>query len=233
MSSDAEHPPHPRRARRPPRPPKARELPVGRLEAFSDGVFAIAMTLLVLELAVEPDSGDRLLDAILDEWPSYLAYVTSFLTIGAVWLQHSSITGALRAADGSLYRINMVVLLLASFLPFPTKLAAEYLDQDDAERVAVVFYGVTLLALTLALGWFARYALRNRHLLREDADVEALERETRERTALPFYLTGIGVSLLAPIAGVWIYLVSALKGGLPVGAVGALIPRGRNTHRRP
>jgi len=208
-----------------PKPSEASGLPVGRLEAFSDGVFAIAMTLLVLELAIEPGSGDHLLDAILDEWPSYLAYVTSFLTIGAVWLQHSSVTGALKAADGSLYRVNMLVLLLASFLPFPTKLAAQYLDQDKAERVAVVFYGVTLLALTLALGWFARYALRNRHLLRDDVDVEMLARETRETTALPFYLIGIAVSLVAPIAGVWVYLISALKRGLPVGAFSSLIPR--------
>ena len=74
------------------------ELPLGRLEAFSDGVFAIAVTLLVLELSVSADAGDHLLKSIVHEWPSYLAYVTSFLTIGVVWLQHSAITGALRSA---------------------------------------------------------------------------------------------------------------------------------------
>lgn len=83
------------------------ELPLGRLEAFSDGVFAIAITLLVLELGVSADAGERLLSSILDEWPSYLAYVTSFLTIGVIWLGHSGITGSLRAADATLYRINL------------------------------------------------------------------------------------------------------------------------------
>jgi uncharacterized membrane protein len=107
------------------------ELPLGRLEALSDGVFAIAITLLVLELAVSADAGDDLLEAILDEWPSYLAYVTSFLTIGVVWLAHSAITDMLRAADTTLHRINLLVLLLASFLPFPTKLVAEFFGEED------------------------------------------------------------------------------------------------------
>src|SRR5918995_4883658 len=96
------------------------ELPLGRLEAFSDGVFAIAITLLVLELSVAHDAGDHLLSSILDEWPSLLAYLTSFMTIGVIWLQHSAITGALRAADATLYRLNLLVLLLVGFIPFPT-----------------------------------------------------------------------------------------------------------------
>ena len=79
-----------------------RELPrwgTGRVEAFSDGVFAIAITLLVLDLGVPPGSGEHLLESILHQWPSLLAYVTSFLTIGVIWLQHSAITGALRAVS--------------------------------------------------------------------------------------------------------------------------------------
>src|SRR3954471_20373526 len=102
-------------------------LPLGRLDAFSDGVFAIAITLLVLELHVGDDAAAHLLHSILHEWASYLAYVTSFLTIGVVWLQHSEITNALRTADATAYRINLLVLLLASFTPFPTKLASEFI----------------------------------------------------------------------------------------------------------
>ncbi len=93
----------------------------------------------MLELAVEPDAGSHLLESILDEWPSYLAYVTSFLTIGVIWLQHSAITSTLRTADATLYRLNLLVLLLVSFLPFPTKLVGEYVADEDAERVAVTF----------------------------------------------------------------------------------------------
>jgi uncharacterized membrane protein len=203
------------------------ELSLGRLEAFSDGVFAIAITLMVLDLAVGADAGDHLLRSILDEWPSYLAYVTSFLTIGAVWLQHSTVTGVLRAADGSLYRINLLVLLLASFLPFPTKLAAEYLDDEHSEKVAVVFYGIVLMALVLALTWFARYALKDQRLLRDDADLSMVDAEGARRPAYRLYVIGIVVSVLAPTAAVWIYLISALKRGLPVGALSSLLPRRR------
>src|SRR5262249_36831469 len=96
--------------------PAPSRLPVGRLEAFSDAVFAIAITLLVLELGVSKGSGPHLLHAIVHEWPSYLAYATSFLTIGVIWVQHSAIVGSLRIADTTLYRLNLLVLLLASFL---------------------------------------------------------------------------------------------------------------------
>jgi len=134
------------------------ELPLGRLEALSDGVFAIAITLLVLELGVSANAGEHLLTSILHQWPSYLAYVTSFLTIGVVWLGHSAITSALRAADGTLYRLNLLVLLLASFLPFPTKLVAEFIGEDSPERTAVVFYGLVLLALDISVTVLVRYA---------------------------------------------------------------------------
>jgi uncharacterized membrane protein len=127
------------------------ELPVGRLEAFSDAVFAIAITLMVLELGISSRAGDHLLSSILHHWSSYLAYVTSFLTIGVVWLQHAAITHTLRAADATLYRLNLLVLLLASFLPFPTKIVVEFIAESGPERVAAVFYGLTMLALSLAL----------------------------------------------------------------------------------
>jgi uncharacterized membrane protein len=87
-----------------------------RLEAFSDGVFAIAITLLVLDLAIRP-SGEPL-DRVLDAWPFYLAYAVSFLTIGAAWLAHTAMTDRLARADWILLRLNLVPLLLVSFLPF-------------------------------------------------------------------------------------------------------------------
>jgi Endosomal/lysosomal potassium channel TMEM175 len=100
------------------------ELPLSRLEALSDGVFAIAITLLVLELGVDANAHEHLLRSILHEWPSLLAYLTSFLTIGVVWLRHSAITSALGSADVTLYRLNPLVLLVTSFLPFPTMLVS-------------------------------------------------------------------------------------------------------------
>ena len=115
-----------------------------RVEAFSDGVFAIAITLLVLEIGIDPANFDHLWRALADEWPSYLAYVTSFLTVGGVWLAHHRLYSHLRYVDPMLMRLNILVLMAASFLPFPTSLLAEAFDvSTSAERAAVVVYGVT------------------------------------------------------------------------------------------
>jgi uncharacterized membrane protein len=202
------------------------ELPLGRLEAFSDGVFAIAITLLVLELGVSADAGEHLLRSILDEWPSYLAYVTSFLTIGVIWIVHSGITGSLRTADPTLYRVNLLVLLLVSFLPFPTKLVAEYVGEDDPERVAVVFYGLTLLALDLALTVFVRYAVENRRHVHERVDDETTAAALRRGPSYAFYAVAIAVGWLLPTVGVVLYLVIALAMGVPARTVHRLLRRG-------
>ena len=124
----------------------------GRLEAFSDGVFAIAITLLVLEMDM-PDSGfEHLWAGIASQWPSYLAYATSFLTIGVTWLHHHLIFRRMAWLDSMVMRLNMLVLMLVAFLPFPTMLMARALDKtNDAERVAVVFYGIVLLAIALTM----------------------------------------------------------------------------------
>jgi uncharacterized membrane protein len=201
------------------------ELPLGRLEAFSDGVFAIAITLLVLELAVGEDAGEHLLSSILHQWPSYLAYLTSFLTIGVIWLQHSAITGSLRTADATLYRLNLLVLLLASFLPFPTKLVSEFLGDADPERIACVFYGLTLLALSLAMTAVVRYAAENRRLVKDEVSAEAVEAALTHTPSLLIYGIGIGVSLVLPTAGVGLYLFSALYRGLPARTIHRLLRR--------
>lgn len=197
------------------------ELPLGRLEAFSDGVFAIAITLLVLELSVSADAGEHLLHSILHEWPSYLAYVTSFLTIGVIWLQHSGITAALRRADATLYRLNLLVLLLASFLPFPTKLAGEFIGETDPERVAVVFYGLTLLALDLALTVFVRYAAEQRRLVKDEVEAEAVEAALAHQPSSLLYGVATGVAFLLPTVAVALYFATALYLSVP----------GRTLHR--
>jgi uncharacterized membrane protein len=98
------------------------ELPLDRLSAFTDGVLAIAVTIIVLEIGISANAGPHLLPSILHHWPAYLAYVTSFLTLGVVWLQHAAVISTLRAADAKLYRLNIAVLVIAAFVPFPTKL---------------------------------------------------------------------------------------------------------------
>jgi uncharacterized membrane protein len=186
------------------------ELPVGRLEAFSDAVFAIAITLIVLELGISSKDGPHLLGSILHHWSSYLAYVTSFLTIGVVWLQHSAITHTLRAADATLYRMNLLVLLLVSFLPFPTKIVVEFIAEGGPERVAAVFYGLTMLAISLALLAFGRYVAKDRSLLKDQVEAEEIESAMRHSPSFVLYGVGIGVSLVLPTVGIALYLASAV-----------------------
>ena len=109
--------------------PRRRGFRTGRLEAFSDGVFAIAVTLLILDIGVSGTAGHDLGAAIRGLWPSYLAYVASFSTIGAAWLGHNAITEYLERTDAAFVRLNLLLLLAISFLPFPTRLVAEYIRQ--------------------------------------------------------------------------------------------------------
>ena len=137
-----------------------------RLEAFSDGVFAIAITLLVLEINVPESRFEDLWKGIVDQWPSYLAYATSFITIGGLWLAHHATFRRLASADGNVMRLNILLLMLVAFLPFPTKLMAEAIDNTtDAERVAVIFYGLALLAISVVVSVLWRYAATHRDLL--------------------------------------------------------------------
>ena len=205
--------------------PAPDELPLGRLEAFSDGVFAIAITLLVLELGVTLSEGDGLLHALLAEWPSYLAYVTSFLTLGVFWLEHSTVTSVLRAGDPVLFRLNLVVLLLASFLPFPTKLASEFFGEREPEQVAVLFYGVTLLLLDLAITAFARYAVQDRRLVRPDASEEVV-RSLSHLPSLMLYAGAILVGLILPTVGILLYLAIAIYQAIPARTMHQLFRRG-------
>jgi uncharacterized membrane protein len=197
-------------------PQRRRRMRTQRLEAFSDGVFAIAVTLLVLELAVPAGSERDLLGAFLKEWPSYLAYVVSFSTIGALWLGHSLITEQLQQADAVLVRLNLLLLLVVSFLPFPTRLLAEYLSSDTAERVAVTIYGLTLLVAIGLLWLLWRYAVRARLVRPDIADDELATLTKRLTPGLVGYVVLIGLGLFWPVVAVIGYLLIALYFIIPL-----------------
>ena len=185
----------------------------GRVEAFSDGVFAIAITLLVLDIKIEPSQFDHLWRALGDEWPSYLAYVTSFLTVGGVWLAHHGLFSRLRAVDPVLMRLNILLLMAVSFLPFPTGLMAGALTgSQSAERAAVVVYGATALLIEL-LGLAAwRYAASQRGLL-ADHEVQLPEIVQRRGGTVRGGLYGlallIGILLLPKLAAFGYFVVAA------------------------
>lgn len=188
------------------------------MEAFSDGVFAIAITLLVLEIAVPPSSEADLLSALLGEWPSYLAYLVSFSTIGAIWVGHAHLTEFLSEVSPGFLRLNLILLLFVGFLPFPTHLLAENMSSRDAERVAVTLYGVVLLVIALSLSALWRFALLE-NLVRQDPDDEEIRLLTRRLTpGLAFYLAFLLVGLFLPTVAVFGYMLVA---------IGLLIPTRR------
>jgi len=195
-----------------------------RLEAFSDGVFAIAITLLVLDLAIG-DSGTPL-HRVLDAWPFYLAYLVSFLTIGAAWLGHHGITDRLERANADLLRLNLLVLFVVSFLPFPTRLVAEGIHDEDGERVFVAMYGLTLLAIRIALFALDEYCRREHLYSPEDRPGDD---EDVERTALlPIiigYVVAIVIGIAVPAVAVVLYCFLAVVLVVPFKELGRLLIR--------
>jgi len=182
----------------------------GRLEAFSDGVFAIAITLLVLDIALPASARGHLLRSLGDLWPTYLAYVASFSTIGATWLGHNAITEYLDRVNPTFVRLNLLLLLVVAFLPFPTHLFADYIGNDTLERIAATFYGVTLLLASTLLMVLWRYAVR-KGLVRPDAGDEEIQFLTDRLTpGLVGYLVLILAGLFFPIVAVVEYLAIAL-----------------------
>jgi uncharacterized membrane protein len=158
----------------------------GRLEAFSDGVFAIAITLLVLEIVVpHVEEPGQLGQALLDLWPSYIAYATSFLTIGIMWVNHHSVFRQLGGVDHRFLFINLGLLMLISFVPFPTTLLADYAWGGEGEAAALT-YGVTLTITAIFFNLLWRYAAWNNRLIRDDADPKEVSGISRAYLPGPF-----------------------------------------------
>jgi uncharacterized membrane protein len=201
----------------------------GRVEAFSDGVFAIAITLLVLDLKIAPGEVSHLWSALAGDWPSYLAFVTSFLTIGAVWLTHHSLFVRLRFVDPALMRLNIVLLMVVSLLPFPTALVADAIDVSrDSERAAVVVYGLVLLVIDLLIVAASRHAAMHPDLLVEGEDVSVgPSAEKRGAVRIAAYAVAIvaGVLLLPRLAAI-AYLAIAVREILSARGEGRMVLRG-------
>lgn len=178
-----------------------------RLEAFSDGVIAIAITLLVLEIAV-PDSGRALWPALVALWPSYLAYAVSFLVIGAIWINHHAMFRHIVRADGTLLLLNVVHLMFIAFLPFPTAVLARAFSRGAGEAVAAAFYGGTLTVLGIFVTAMWRYAAHKHRLLDEDLTPEAARRIGRRLLVGPIaYAVATGVALFLPWVALAFYLL--------------------------
>jgi TMEM175 potassium channel family protein len=189
----------------------------GRTEAFSDGVFAIAITLLVLEIGIPASEFDDLWSAIFHEWPAYLGYATSFLTIGGLWLAHHGIFRRLRYANNAVMRINLLLLMAVAFLPFPTRLVAEAIRDRSAERAAAIFYGLCLLAIAVLFSALWAAVARDRPLLKpEVTDEEVNSILIASSPSIGFYAGAIALAIVAPRAAAIGYLLIAVLSVLRV-----------------
>jgi uncharacterized membrane protein len=169
----------------------------GRLEAFSDGVFAIAITLLVLDLHVpDPSSGD-LARELGAQWPSYVAYAVSFLTIGIIWINHHAMLRRIKSVDHEILVLNMLLLLCVGLLPFTTALMAAYLKESQGEALAAAIYAGSFLLMSVVFAVTNRTILfRKDHLLAEPIDAAT------RRTILTRGVAGLLPYLAATILAV-------------------------------
>lgn len=151
--------------------PDGEEKETGRVEAFSDGVFGIAMTLLVLEIRVPPPDtlSGHLLDALLRQWPSYVAYVISFVVIAIMWINHHNIFKFIKRTDNLFLLLNALLLMVICLVDFSTALLADYLQRPEQQTAAAVYAGVGfIIAILYNAVW--RYAAWKNRLLDKNTD---------------------------------------------------------------
>ena len=141
--------------------PERIEKETARIEAFSDGVFAIAITLLVLEIKVPHEAGHALWKQLLEQWPSYFALVTSFATIGIMWINHHHMFNLIGRTNPTLLLLNGVLLLGMIFVPYPTAVVAAYLGHEGA-KAAACFLAITYILIAIAFNLLWRYASSER-----------------------------------------------------------------------
>ena len=166
-----------------------------RVEAFSDGVFAIAITLLILEIVVKVPHGvadaATLRGDLAHLWPSYLAFFASFATIGVMWLNHHRLFTLIEKCDDGLIALNLLLLLGVTWIPFPTAVLAEYLV-GSGQRIGGILYSASFFVLAIAFNVMWRYVVKQK-LTKDHLDVAAI---TRQYAAGPI-LYGILVAIAA------------------------------------
>jgi uncharacterized membrane protein len=181
-----------------------------RMEALSDGIFGFSATLLVVSLVIPAVTSKDVGHQLVEQWPTYLAYLVSFATIGNAWLNHSVITEYLGRADAILLRLNLALLFFVSVLPFPTHMLAEYLHNPGDERIAVTIYGLNLLAISGFIAIIWHYALWQRLVTKDNSEDDVRALTAKLDPSLVSYAVVIGLGLWQPKIAVVLYLVIAL-----------------------
>ena len=188
-----------------------------RLEAFSDGVFAIAITLLIIEIHVPAhDHASTLGHELLRSWPSYLGYLTSFLTIGVMWINHHRVFSLLDRADHTMLVLNAILLMLVAFLPFPTAVLAQFIETSGA-RSATALYGATMVLIALAFFAWWRYASSGRRLIDQNVPQDQLDAITRAYTpGTLLYAGALALAFVQPWVSAGAFLSLAIFYALPL-----------------
>lgn len=191
-----------------PRRPPPWMVDTGRVEAFSDGVFAIALTLLVLDLP-RPAAG-RFAETLLSDWPTYVAYLFAFFTIGSIWLSHHNAFTRIRRADPVILVLNLVLLLGASLVPWPTALVSAAVGEEShADQVAAIL-ACALVMLVLSVPWslLSRHLVRQPGLLGSDADRGWMRRNMWQSAGVgAVALGGAAVAFVAPLVSLVLFVV--------------------------
>jgi uncharacterized membrane protein len=169
----------------------------GRLETFADGVIAIAITLLILEVKVPPVEGVHLAAAVVHAWPSYAGYVVSFLTIGVIWVNHHHMFKLIQRTNHAFLMLNVIFLMTIAFLPWPTALVAEYIRDPAGRHVAAAVYGLTMVAIAVMFNVVWWYAANRGRLLIPGVDPEAIARTSRSYLLGPIVYGA--AALVAPL----------------------------------
>jgi uncharacterized membrane protein len=195
----------------------------GRLEAFSDGVIAVAITLLVLNIDLpQLGKGETLAHGLAHNWPVYATYVTSFLTIGIIWINHHVMIGRLREADRTILFLNLLLLMSIAVLPFGTKLIAAYLRHSSGQHLAAAIYSGTFLIMAVFFSSLNAHILLVKHpKLRHPLSLERRRKIlARTLSGLVPYTIATALAAFSSYLTVAICLAIAVFYALPIGSGG-------------
>ena len=190
-----------------------------RLEAFSDGIFAVAITLLVLDIHVPelkelPPGG--LGQALSVQWPTYLAYITSFVTILVMWINHDLMFEHIQKKDRGLVLLNGFLLMVITLIPFPTKLVAMYIQQPDA-KVAAALFSANYFFLAVAFNLVWGYSIRNGRLLAQDHNRHKVKKITQQFRIGPLlYIFSFALSFINATASLGLIFALVVFFALPI-----------------
>jgi uncharacterized membrane protein len=186
-------------------------VPKSRTEAFSDGVFAIAITLLIIEVRPPDSEAGDLAGDLVSLWPSYAAYVVSFVIIGIIWVNHHEIFSRITGVDRPLLFLNLLLLLTVAFLPFPTALLGEYIRAGDNSHIAAAVYSANMTLIGLAFIAMWTYLVRVPSLLAPEVGLEEARRARRSATIGPvIYGLSIALAFVNAVACLIVYAGLAL-----------------------